>query len=104
MSSVETDTDGNPVNDRVAELIDRLKTETNADRVICHWHEDSRVGYWSTTRRVHGDVVDVAHQEGFKLHHATTRNGQGYAELVPMGDPDERVDHGEEIAANGGEL
>src|SRR6056297_1713084 len=101
MSNVDNHADTDPhLDTRVETLVDRLKRETHADRVICHWYDTARIGYWSQTRRVRGTVLDIAIAEGFRLDHATTRDGRGYAELVPMGDDDEAVDAG--ILTDGG--
>ena len=92
---VVTDKDGKPVDDRVATLMDRLQEETNAARVLCHYYKSGRIGYWSKTQRVCGTVVDVAREEGYRLDHATTRDGSGYAELIPMTGDDNSGDDGE---------
>ena len=97
-----TDKDGKPVDDRVATLMDRLQDETNAARVLCHYYKSGRVGYWSKTQHVRGSVVDVAREEGYRLDHATTRNGSGYAELIPMTGSDDNGDDGERVLMTDG--
>ena len=99
---VTTDKDGKPVDDRVATLMDRLQEETNAARVLCHYYKSGRIGYWSKTQRVHGTVVDVANEEGYRLDHATTRDGSGYAEFIPMKGDGDNSDDGEPVLMTDG--
>jgi len=56
----------------------------------------------SKTQRVCGTVVDVAREEGYRLDHATTRDGSGYAELIPMTGDDNSGDDGEPVLMTDG--
>jgi len=80
-------------NERVDTLIERLQRETDAARVNPGHNDTTRIIYWSAIHRIRGAVLDIAHEEGFKLDFATTRKSKGYAEFVPLGAQHARVDH-----------
>ena len=85
-----TDADGNQVDDSVATVMNRLKTETDAYKVICLWNESGWIGYHSNDSMVKEEVFKIVDEEGYIPAHTTTRQSHektdellGYAEFTP---------------------
>lgn len=90
MEEFAVDKGGEEIDEQTSELMAALKEETDCLRVVCHWHETQRVGYWSKRSSVGYREFGFVRRHGYVVDHVTQRVEGGsrvaYFEAVPEGD------------------
>lgn len=83
-----TDKDGKPVDDDVTAMLESLDTAPNRQKVLCHYHETGRIGFWSCSNYISNHVFErVNEMDGWEVDFAKTREAsghgkQGYCEIA----------------------